>query len=161
MTRVKVPLFGEIDYQSGKANKTFDDIDVFKATLDFENRKIRVGLWINYDQDVDNQKFKEMEQFISEIEEIHDCCIETMRLDLDSEKPEYVKEFVEYHIRECGLKPSLTLDDLKLVRINFYPQEEEGDFAVFDYSYGTDISDQLLVMKFDILGRINYLTWES
>ena len=51
------------------------------------------------------------------------------------------------------------LSALKLVRVGFYPGEE--NYAVWDYTIGRDITDMLVVVNTDNKGTIQYVTWEN
>ncbi len=85
-----------------------------------------------------------------------------------------VKEYMDFHLEELDAsiidkvlastdaskpKEERLLSALKLVRIGFYPGEE--NYAVWDYSIGREIADMLVVVNTDNTGKINYVTWES
>jgi hypothetical protein len=59
--------------------------------------------------------------------------------------------------------PGLNEDMLKklvLVRLALYPHSEDY-LAVFDYSFGHRITNQLLVVSTDKLGKLHFLEMES
>ena len=85
-----------------------------------------------------------------------------------------VKVYMDFHLEELDAsiidkvlastdaskpKEERLLSALKLVRIGFYPGEE--NYAVWDYSIGREIADMLVVVNTDNTGKINYVTWES
>ena len=85
-----------------------------------------------------------------------------------------VKEYMDFHLEELDAsiidkvlastdasksKEERLLSALKLVRIGFYPGEE--NYAVWDYSIGREIADMLVVVNTDNTGKISYVTWES
>lgn len=85
-----------------------------------------------------------------------------------------VKVYMDFHLEELDAsiidkvlastdaskpKEERLLSTLKLVRIGFYPGEE--NYAVWDYSIGREIADMLVVVNTDNTGKINYVTWES
>lgn len=85
-----------------------------------------------------------------------------------------VKEYIDFHLEELDAsiidkvlastdasksKEERLLSALKLVRIGFYPGEE--NYAVWDYSIGREIADMLVVVNTDNTGKISYVTWES
>lgn len=85
-----------------------------------------------------------------------------------------VKEYIDFHLEELDAsiidkvlastdaskpKAERLLSALKLVRIGFYPGEE--NYAVWDYTIGRDVADMVVVINTDNTGKINYVTWES
>jgi len=89
-----------------------------------------------------------------------------------------VEEYIAFHLEEVDKNLLATLinfedesailerqllDCLKLVRTGFYPDGKFGSesFAVFDYSIGKDITDQIIAIKTDKFGNLNQIDWES
>jgi len=95
--------------------------------------------------------------------------------DYQDEDTDTLKTYIEYHLEELGedelseiidfnnkkvSKEKQLLKKLHLVRMGLYP-EGEDQFAIFDYSIGSDITDQLVVLFTGESGQLDYITMES
>jgi hypothetical protein len=95
--------------------------------------------------------------------------------DYNDNTADTVKAYLEHHLEELGedeledlvepgSKPATyekqLLKKLHLVRVGIYP-EGEDQFAIFDYSLGSDITDYLVVINTDENGNLVYITMES
>jgi hypothetical protein len=47
-----------------------------------------------------------------------------------------------------------------MVRVGLYPHDKEN-FAIFDYSIGTEITNYLVVINTDENGELDYMAMES
>lgn len=85
-----------------------------------------------------------------------------------------VKEYIDFHIEELDkssldkilrkTEPDATIEKrllsvLKLERVGFYPGV--NDYAVWDYTIGKNVTDQLIVVVTDNNGNIKEITTES
>lgn len=81
-----------------------------------------------------------------------------------SAAPSVVRDFITCHVDEVdmfgGVQPDLRdfVNQIQLVHIGFYPDD---DLINFDYTIGSNLSDELLVMRFDLAGQVTRIDWES
>lgn len=158
-----ITYFGEVEINSPQ--KTTDG----KVTLD--NHQIELDLNF-YDGVPECDWVAEYENYIKGLEQ-HKSDVEAA-IRADYEEGGDVKEYVDFHLEELDAatidtvlagtdtskpKEERMLSALKLVRIGFYPGEE--NYVVWDYSIGREIADMLVVVNTDNTGKINYVTWES
>lgn len=95
--------------------------------------------------------------------------------DYANQNGDTVKFYIAHHLEELGapelatLLPrgskaaeheKLLLQQLHLVRVGIYP-DSASQFAVFDYSIGKDITNDLVVLFTDENGNLDYMTMES
>ena len=81
-----------------------------------------------------------------------------------SDAPSVVRDFITCHVDELdmfgGVRPDLQdfVNQMQLVHIGFYPSD---DLVNFDYSIDPNLSDELLVMRFNLAGQLTRIDWES
>ncbi len=95
--------------------------------------------------------------------------------DFEDENGDTVKFYLEHHLEvaeEEELAAFIDLNDktsepirqlfgkIHLKRVGFYP-ENEGGFAIFDYSLGEDFTNYLIVVITDKDGKLKEMTMES
>lgn len=158
-----ITYFGEIDVNSPE--------EYNEGQVVIDNRQIRLDLNF-YDGVPDHNWVDDYENYIKEMKQ-HKSVVEAA-IRSDYEEDGDVKEYVDFHLEELdsavidtvleGTDTSKTKEErllsaLKLVRIGFYPSED--DYAVWDYTIGRDIADQVVVVNTNNKGKINYVTWEN
>lgn len=163
MNKKNITYFGEVEINSPE--ETNDG----KATID--NRLIELDLNF-YDGVPKHDWAAEYENYISNLQQ-HKTNVEAA-IRSDYEDGGDVKEYVDFHLEELDAsiidkvlsgtdtsksKEERLLSALKLVRIGFYPGNE--NYAVWDYTIGRKIADMLVVVNTDNNGKINYVTWEN
>lgn len=166
MANIKLPYFGILD--NGSLEKYYD------AVVDFNAVEIMVDL--NFEnKSIDIKKLEAAKQFLENIR-IHDLNNKkSIQKDFDDEEGDTVRTYLEHHIEElptddlsqligAGAKTAdqakLLLKKLHLVRVGLYPDSEE-QFAIFDYSIGTELTNYLVVIETDENGNFEYMTMES
>ncbi len=166
MANINIPPFGSI-------NPTALE-EYYDAEIDFNGTSIQVDL--NFDEhSIETKRLEIVKQFIENIR-IHDLNNKKhIESDYNKEEEGTVKLYVEHHLEELGeneLGPLINtaapaaeqqkqlVKKLQLVRLGLYP-ESTGQFATFDYSIGTAITDQLIVIVTDENGNLDYITMES
>ena len=95
--------------------------------------------------------------------------------DYNNKDGDTVRFYLQHHLEELGttelaaLLPrgskavdyeKLLLQKLHLVRVGIYPDSAK-EFAIFDYTIGSDITDDLVVIFTDENGNLDYMTMES
>ena len=166
MPIITLPHFGPLDTTS---------LEEYYATeISYNNTQIQIDLNFG-DKNIELERFETVKDFIDNIR-IHDLnnrkYIDT---DYNDEEGDTVKFYLEHHLEELGENELSTLidlnskksdhekqlkDKLHLVRVGIYPKGED-QFATFDYSIGTDITDTLIVIDTDENGNLVYMTMES
>ena len=166
MSTINLPYFGYLD--SDALEKYYD------ADVDFNNTQIQVDL--NFDnKGIEADRLEIVGRFINNIR-IHD--INNRKYidnDFTDEKGETVREYAEQHIEELNPgdlaellganiktedKPEQLVKKLQLVRVGLYPDSLD-QFATFDYSIGTELTNYLVVIFTDENGNLDYMTLES
>lgn len=158
-----ITYFGEVEINSPQ------ETTEGKVTID--NHQIELDLNF-YDGVPEHNWVAEYEDYIKDLEQ-HKADVEAA-IRADYEDGGDVKEYVDFHFEELDAsvidkalagtdaskpKEERLLSALKLVRIGFYPGNE--NYAVWDYTIGREIADMLVVVNTDNTGKINYVTWES
>lgn len=163
MSKTDLTYFGEIEINSPK--------DSNEGKVSIDSRLIELDL--NFYNGVPKHDWvKEYEDYILNFLQ-HKNNVEAAFMS-DYEDGEETKEYVDFHFEELDAseidkvlegtdtsksKEERLLSALKLVRVGFYPGEE--NYAVWDYTIGRDITDMLVVVNTDNKGTIQYVTWES
>lgn len=158
-----ITYFGEIEINSPQ------EINEGKVSID--NQQIELDL--NFYNSVPKYDWlDEYENYINDLKQHKSDVEDAIRSDYEDEGD--VKEYVDFHFEELDAsiidkvladtdvsktKEERLLSALKLVRIGFYPGDE--DYAVWDYTIGREITDMLVVVNTDNTGKINYVTWEN
>lgn len=166
MANFKLPHFGILDTQS---LEEYYDVDI-----DFNGTAIQLDLNFGT-KTIDPKKLETVQHFIDNIR-IYDLNNKGyIANDYNNEDGETVKFYLQHHIEELGteelaalIEPGTKSADyekqllkkLHLVRVGIYP-EGEDQFAIFDYSLGREITDQLVVIFTDENGNLDYMTMES
>ncbi|MCD9854892.1 DUF2004 domain-containing protein [Epilithonimonas sp. JDS] len=168
MAKYILPPIGEIDLDSLK--------DYYCWEQEFNGKIITID--INFEKtNIDQSKMDIIKSFIENISKFDVQNRSYIDDDFRSENSEVVKEYVTFHVEDLGSefletigissentdKEQSFLEKLFLSRIGFYPDEKYGTphFAVFDYTFGRDITDQLIVVNTDAEGNLDLLSWES
>lgn len=161
-----LPFFGEI--------QPSDLLENYEIEIDFKGRKIELDL------NFENEKIKisKLERIKKNLENIEKFDLQNQKYlleDYNDVEGENVKFYLEHHLEEVGKEALATLinfentenipekqllSKLKLIRIGFYPDDEE-DFAVFDYSIGTEITNYIIAIHTDDEGNLEYMSMES
>ncbi len=164
MALIKLPYIGIIDS---------DALDsLYDATADFNGKKINID--VNFEHAVSAaDKIESVKHFIDNIR-IHDIN-NRKKIEFDFFEEDTVAEYIAYHLEELSTadideligkntkkdqQAELLFKKLRLIRVGIYPDSKE-QFAIFDYSFGEEFSDQLIVIDTDINGNFIHLNWES
>lgn len=162
---VELKYFGQVDF-----NKTEEYYDV-PATIN----DTPISLDLNFNEErIPLQYINPTVDFINQIEKLEKDASERIILNFNSNK--LVKEYIEHHLEEFNdeelkvlqIDQTLSLDEQKiqmlqkvhLKRIGLYPEEPES-FGTFDYTINDDLTQYLIVVRFDNQGNITSLEMES
>lgn len=166
MPSIKLPYFGTLDPASLEA--------YYDAEIGYNNTAVQIDL--NFDStSIDTARLELVKHFIDNIR-IHDLNNKKhIQQDFDDEDADTVRTYIEHHLEELasddleeltgpGTKsadlPGALLNKLHLVRVGLYPDTDE-QFATFDYSIGTELTNYLVVLFTDENGNLDYMTMES
>lgn len=159
----RLTYFGEVEISSPQ--------ETTEGTVTIDNRQVELNLNF-YDGVPGHDWVEEYENYVKELGQ-HKAAVEAA-IRADYEEGGDVKEYIDFHLEEldaatvekilAGTDASESeeerlLSALKLVRIGFYPDNE--NYAVWDYTIGREIADMLVVVNTDSTGKINYVTWEN
>lgn len=166
MSNFKLPHFGFID---PAALEEYYDVEI-----PYQDTEIQVDLNFG-NKTIDPARLETVKQFIENIR-IHDLSNRKhIEADYNNGGGDTVKFYLEHHLEELGKDELAELVDLNskssehekqllkklhLVRVGLYPDSED-QFAVFDYSIGQEITNDLVVIFTDENGNLDYMTIES
>lgn len=159
----RLTYFGEVEISSPQVTT--------EGTVTIDSRQVELNLNF-YDGVPGHDWVEEYENYVKELSQ-HKAVVEAA-IRADYEEGGDVKEYIDFHLEELDAaivekilagtdasesKEERLLSALKLVRIGFYPGNE--NYAVWDYTIGREIADMLVVVYTDSTGKINYVTWEN
>lgn len=166
MANYSLPYFGDLDPK--------DLEEYYEVEIDFEGQELQIDL--NFEDDsIDVKRLDVVKKFMENIPNWDKKNKQYIEEDYASEEGDTVREYIEHHLEEIGkeeLSKSMDLGgpeedthkqlikSLRLVRVGLYP-DKEGDFAVFDYSIGPELTQYLVVINTDENGNLDYMTLES
>ncbi|MES2573493.1 MAG: DUF2004 domain-containing protein [Bacteroidota bacterium] len=166
MAAYSLPHFGQL------ATENLDDY--YNVDIKFNGNEIQIDL--NFEnKTIDIATLEKVKTFIENIEKFDKLNKSYIHNDYNDEEGNIVKFYLEHHLEEVEKEELSTLinfDDtsiepekqllnkLGLVRVGLYP-ENEDNFAIFDYSIGPDITNELVVINTDENGQLDYMTIES
>ena len=166
MANIKLPHFGILDSES---LDEYYDVDI-----DFNNGSVQIDLNFN-DGKIDIKRLAIASHFIENIR-IHDLNNKKyIENDFTDEDADTVQTYITHHLEELatddlnGLigadaktadQPKLLVKKLQLVRVGLYP-DSPTEFAIFDYSIGQELTNDLVVIFTDENGNLDYMTMES
>ena len=166
MPNFKLPYFGMLD---PSALVEYYDVDIV-----FNSSQIQIGLNFEH-KTIDDTRLEMVTRFIENLR-IHDLNNKKyIENDFNDDEGDTVREYLNHHIEELATddldeligsniktahQPSLLLKKLHLVRVGLYP-DCAAQFAIFDYSIGTELTNYLVVINTDENGNLDYITMES
>lgn len=170
MTNYQLPYFGQIDLTQ---LEEYYDVDI-----KWNERKLNIDL--NFEgKTISEAEIEKVKTFLDNISKfdaqnkIHiqddfetqpSMTVDYINFYLDEFDDEELSEIIGINDKQTSKEIQL-LNQLKLVRIGFYPdgKYDSESHAVFDYSIDLDgePSNQLLVVIIDKNGELDHITWES
>ncbi|WP_276481412.1 DUF2004 domain-containing protein [Paraflavitalea pollutisoli] len=166
MAQFELPYFGVID--------TDNPEEYYDVEIDLNGRMVEVDL--NFDtKSIDPSRLETVNTFLGKLSTYDAQSRQEIRDNYFLEDNNTLKGFIEFYVEEIDHDEliealGVTRDDieqqvpllekLQLVRVGFYPQQE-GQLATFDYSFGRDFTDELVVVNRNDEGQLRYITWES
>ncbi len=161
-----LPHFGPLD--------PHDLEEYYDTDIPFNDKSIQIDL--NFEHG--NINIKRLETVKSFIENIRIYDLNNkgyINNDYNDEDGDTVREYIGHHLDELGKLELAALTDqgskpadyekqllkkLHLIRVGIYP-DSEAQFAIFDYSLGTEFTNYLVVINTDENGNLDYMTMES
>ena len=166
MPTIKLPHFGTLDPASLE--------EYYDVEIEYNNTATQIDL--NFDStSIDIARLELVKHFIDNIR-IHDLNNKKLiQQDFEDEDADTVRMYIAYHLEELASDdleelagpdtkpadlPLALLNKLHLVRVGLYPDNDE-QFATFDYSIDTELTNHLVVLFTDENGNLDYMTMES
>jgi len=165
MANYTLPPFGNLDIDLLE--------DFYHVDIELNGNDVQLDL--NFDEtSIDPAKLELAKSFIEKLDTFDKQNKVLIQQTYTNEEDDVVKKYVEHHLKELddetlsglidfdntSIEPAQQLvNKLKLVRVGLYP-ETEPQFATFDYSIGTDLTDYLVVVNTNQLGELDYMTME-
>jgi len=162
-----LPYFGELDLT--------DLGDFYDVEIEFHGRPVELDL--NFDDGTTTiAKLDAVKSFIERLPQQDQRNKEYMRADYDAiTEEDSLKFYLNFHLEEIGEEQLIALvgagdetlpveeqllDKIVLVRVGFYP-DEDGFFAICDYTFGREITNYLVVLSLNKDGELLDMTVES
>jgi hypothetical protein len=168
MAKYSLPYFGELDTDNLE--------EYYRVNVDFNGEKISIDLNFGSSK-IDIERFDLIKRFLENIGSFDKNNKEYIKKDYEDEDGNTVKSYVSFHLEDIEDEDELSgivdftsdsvdpetqlVNALKLVRLGLYPDGNEDQFAIFDYSLGRDITNYLVVLFTDENGNFDYMTMES
>ncbi len=162
---IRLKYFGKIDL-----NMTEEYIDVL---TNINGNEVSIDLNI-IEEKISKKTIQPTINFLENLSEIEK--IANKQVLSDFQNGSIVKDYIEYHIREfnneelksLGIESTDSYENKKqkflniihLKRIGIYPEELDS-FAIFDYTINDDLTQYLIVLKFDSNGKFVDIYTES
>ena len=164
-----LPYFGEIEFTQLEEYYTVEvafNRSMLRFDLNFENKSITeeqaksIKVFLNNISALENKNKSSIDKDFNDTGETADY----INFYLDELSEEELGDLIDNNNTNKSKEEQL-LSKLRLIRIGLYPDRKYGTdyYAVFDYSIDIDGEpcNQLLVVKTDRNGDLNYITWES
>jgi hypothetical protein len=166
MVNITLPYFGEINPAALETHcRIVAEVNSMKLRIDINFNNITIG----------QDKFAAIEYFLKNIDTYYEQNKVLIKKDFDDEGE--TADYINFYLEECDEEelagiidvkdksiPNATqlLNQLQLTRVGVYPDEEDCS-CVFDYTIYIDGEpcNQLLVVKINDEGDLEYITWES
>jgi hypothetical protein len=149
-----LPYLGDLNLNATKDLETEIKID---------NNEVSVDL--NFDEDeVAIKQIENVKIILDKIDKYVEIAKQKIKSDFDDNG--VVRDYFEHHnevvpeIKEIYKDDNEFLVKLNLIRIGFYP-ENESHYAVFAFSIGRNITDYIIVVRFDRKLNINSIDFVS
>lgn len=162
--KYNLPVFGEIDLNNLDDN--------YEREIVINGNKIVANL--NFDEkNVKAENFTTIEKVLNEMNKFEN--IAKVEIENDFKNGTEVKDYIEHHLEEIDFEHlNLEIDQSNFVNsvenemfkkihlssVTFYP-EYDDEHIVFDYTIGKDLTDLLIVVKFNDNGELEELVMES
>lgn len=164
MATTQVLYIGEVNLQQPE--------EYYEASMPFDNREVQVDL--NFEgEPLEPVQLDIVNQFLKQLPQLDAACRQIIAEDYEDADGDTARTYVQHHLEELSAEAKAALlgadeedeatallGKLHLVRIGFYPDDEEN-FAMLDYSIGTELTQYLIVLGVSANGDIAYLTMES
>lgn len=166
MAKYILPHFGQLDSE--------DLEEYYDVTIKLTDTDVQVDLNFG-SKKCDLSRLEIAKKFIEQLADFDFKNRKYIEQDYQDEDADTLKTYIDYHIEELGedelneiidpnnkkiSKEQQMLKKLHLVRMGLYPDSED-QFAIFDYTIGSDITDHLVVLFTDESGNLDYITMES
>jgi hypothetical protein len=150
--------FGEIDLNPVE-EKDEEEVDFYESKFEYKDTVITLNLLIQDYKQVQQSDIAIIDNYLSNLSEHESTIQAALKQDLRAEG--VTNSYIERQIRQLdgeeinnlifNTDKKLTekeqlLSIISLHSINFYPEKEDDDFAIFDYTLGTELTDYLLVV---------------
>ncbi|MBO9631721.1 MAG: DUF2004 domain-containing protein [Chitinophagaceae bacterium] len=166
MAIVEIPYFGPFNTAS---------VEEYYET-EIQHNYMSVQIDINFENNtIGEERLIALKKFLEKIPVWASQNKQYIQDNLADEHDDTVREYAEFileEFEEATLQELIDMDTdmeervgqltslLHLVRIGLYP-DGDGQFAVFDYTIGPDLLDNLIVINTDENGKLDYITMES
>ena len=137
----------------------------------------RLDIDLNFENSAINEpSFENIKKFLENIESLDKQ--NKSFIDTNFKEKGEAFEYINFYFDEIGedelsviigadstnnSKQQALLNKLRLIRLGLYPDADDKIFGIFDYSVDIDGEpcNQLLVVKTDVKGNVDHITWES
>lgn len=174
MQTLILPYFGKI---SEEAIQLFSDKEEqFILEIDTQLNGYEITMDIDAeDNGVSIEQLLKIKSFLENLPTFEKAIKQYIKNDFMAKNNEDIQLYIHHHLEEFDIDtlaeiidiqqdkstfPKQMLEKLNCVRVGFYPNEADN-FAIFDYSLSTDLTNYLLVIMTNENGNIVDVTMES
>lgn len=161
MDKIDIPIIGLIDLDGEE--------DYYKSNTNINGQSVNID--INLYNDIPNNWYKGYTEYAGKLSEYDKKNIQFIKARYPQDG--IVKEYVDWHMEDLREEmeqllgktdKNLPEDErilslIKVERIGFY--FDDNNYATWDYTFGSETTDQILVIITDEKGDIIDVTWES
>lgn len=165
--RVTHPILGDVEFDPEKGET------VWETTIECASRAVRVDLWFD-GATMNASALASVARFAVDAASFDQLARLAMREEWDQRDSD-VRDYLAHHLDDLGpdeRRAALGTEDgrsigldaflsrMHLIRIGLYPGTP-GRCAVFDYTTGKELTDNLIAVKFGDRGKVTEIAMES
>jgi hypothetical protein len=159
--------FGVVEFDAGNAES------VWETEIEWAGQTVQVDLWFD-GATMDSRLLDGVARFVADVASFDQLARLAMREDW-GQPGSAVKDYMEHHFDDLGedervealgaadresFDAGTFLARVSLARIGLYPNDS-ASHAVFDYTTGRELTDNLIAVKFDDRGEVAEIAMES
>lgn len=149
------------------------DENVWETKVEWAGRTVGVDLWFD-GATMNSSVLESIARFATDAAGFDHLARLAMREDW-RQKGSAVRDYLEHHLDDLGADERIAalgteesrsidvdtfLSRMHLIRIGLYPNTSDG-CAVFDYTTGRELTDNLIAVNFDNRGKVTEIAMES
>ncbi|GAA2639657.1 hypothetical protein GCM10010399_86380 [Dactylosporangium fulvum] len=166
-SRLTHAILGDVEFDPER------DDNVWETSIEWASRTVRVDLWF-HGATMNSSALTSVARFAVDVAGFDQLARLAMREDW-SQEGSAVRDYLDHHLDDLGadersaalgtedgrsMDADTFLSRMHLTRIGLYPDTADS-CAVFDYTTGSELTDNLIAVKFDDGGKVIEIAMES